>query len=97
MLEHLVIASAAPLGSTESTFAVDSTGFGTQQYYRHFTAKYGGGQEFRNVVKLHALVGTKTNVIAAARVTHRDANDSPHFAPLVEFRRGALRTPDRGR
>jgi transposase len=35
-------------------------------------------------VKLHALVGTKTNVIAAATVTDRDAHDYPPFAPLIE-------------
>jgi hypothetical protein len=32
-------AIAAPLSAVESQFAVDSTGFGTQQFYRHYTAK----------------------------------------------------------
>jgi transposase len=82
-LYDLVTVSAAPLGSVESTFAVDSTGFGTTQYYRHFTAKYGAEQEYRNFVKLHALVGTKTNVIAAAKVTHRNGADSLEFQPLI--------------
>jgi transposase len=84
VLTQLVTASAAPLASVESTFAVDSTGFGTQQYYRHFTAKYGKEMVQHDWLKLHALVGTKTNIIAAATVTDRNANDSPHFAPLVE-------------
>lgn len=34
-------------------------------------------------VKLHALVGTKTNVIAAASVTDRDSHDYRQFIPLV--------------
>jgi transposase len=38
---------------------------------------------YRNYVKLHALVGTTTNVIAAATVTDRDRNDYTQFAPLV--------------
>lgn len=83
-LHRLVAQSAAPLSVVESAFAVDSTGFGTQQFYRHYSAKYGKDQTFRNYVKLHALVGTKTNVIAAARFTDRDRNDYTQFAPLVK-------------
>lgn len=83
ILHQLITASAAPLASVESKFAVDSTGFGTRQYYRHFTAKYGHETTFRNYVKLHALVGTKTNVIASASVTDRDRHDYPEFIPLL--------------
>jgi transposase len=82
-LHKLIAASAAPLGAVESAFAVDSTGFGTQCFYRHYSAKYGHDQFSRNYVKLHALVGTKTNVIAAASVTDRDRHDYREFAPLV--------------
>lgn len=84
VLHQLVAASAAPLRSVESSFAVDSTGFGVTQYYRHFTAKWGGAEvSSHDWLKLHALVGTSTNVIAAASVTDRNAHDSPEFAPLV--------------
>jgi transposase len=83
-LQRLVTASAAPLSVVESQFAVDSTGFGTQSFYRHYSAKYGEDHTFRNYVKLHALVGTKTNVIASATITDRDRHDYPQFAPLVE-------------
>jgi transposase len=84
MLHSLIAASAAPLASVESSFAVDSTGFGTQSFYRHFTAKHGGSEQVsRNYLKLHALVGTKTNVIAAASVTDRDRHDYNEFGPLL--------------
>jgi transposase len=84
MLHGLIAASSAPLASVESAFAVDSTGFGTQCFYRHYSAKYGvGEQTSRNYLKLHANVGTKTNIIAAASVTDRDRNDYPEFAPLL--------------
>lgn len=82
-LHKLIAASAAPLGAVESAFAVDSTGFGTQCFYRHYSAKYGHDQFSRNYVKLHALVGTKTNVIATASVTDRDSHDYPQFIPLI--------------
>lgn len=84
VLHRLIAASAAPLGVVETQFAVDSTGFETQCFYRHYSAKYGHDQFSRNYLKLHALVGTKTNVIAAASVTDRDSHDYPQFAPLVE-------------
>ena len=84
-LHRLIAASASPLGAVETAFAVDSTGFGTQCFYRHYSAKYGGHDQYsRNYLKLHALVGTKTNVIAAATVTDRDRNDYPEFVPLIE-------------
>lgn len=83
-LHRLIRQSAAPLSVVESSFAVDSTGFGTQSFYRHFTAKYGREHTFRNYVKLHALVGTKTNVIASASITDRDRHDYTQLAPLVE-------------
>lgn len=63
--------------------SVGLTGFGTQCFYRHYSAKYGHEEEWRNYLKLHALVGTKTNVVAAASVTNRDRHDYPEFAPLV--------------
>jgi len=83
-LHDLIAASAAPLRSVEDTFAVDSTGFGTQCFYRHYSAKYGHDQYSRDYLKLHALIGTKTNVIAAVTITDRDAHDSPQFRPLIE-------------
>ncbi len=82
-LTRLVAQSAAPLSAVETQFAVDSTGFGTSSFYRHFTAKYGREEVWRNYVKLHALVGTKTNVIASATVTDRDRHDYTQFAPLL--------------
>lgn len=82
-LHRLVTTTAKPLGSVETQFAVDSTGFGTQHFYRHFSAKYKGEKSSRTWLKLHALVGTKTNVIASAVVTESATNDYTQLAPLV--------------
>lgn len=83
-LHNLIAASAAPLKSLEDAFAIDSTGFGTQCFYRHFDAKYGHDQYSRSFLKLHALIGTRTNVIAAATVTDRFYHDYPALPALVE-------------
>ena len=84
LLYQLIAATAAPLGVVESAFAVDSTGFGTQCFYRHHTNKHGGREQIsRDYIKLHALVGTKTNVITAESITDRDGADYNEFAPLL--------------
>jgi len=83
-LEQLITTTAKPLSAVETAFAIDSTGFGTQSFYRHFEAKYGKEKSTRSWLKLHALVGTKTNVIAEAIVTNSNTNDYTQLRPLLE-------------
>lgn len=83
-LQRLITRSALPLRALETGFAVDSTGFGTQCFYRHFSAKYGRDQFARDYLKLHAMIGVRTNVVTAAEVTDRDSHDYKAFAGLVE-------------
>jgi transposase len=82
-LKALVMQSALPLKALETDFAVDSTGFGINRFYRHVTAKYGKERVAHDWLKLHAIVGTKTNVITAAEVTDKDTNDGPLLRALV--------------
>jgi transposase len=83
ILQELITRSALTLKALETDFAIDSTGFGTQNFYRHFSAKYGRQVEQRSYVKVHAMVGTKTNVVASAIVTDSGTGDAPMLAPLV--------------
>ena len=83
ILRELITRSALPLKALETDFAVDSTGFGTQCFYRHFSAKYGRELSRRNYLKVHAMVGTRTNVVTAVVVTDERTGDSPMLAPLV--------------
>lgn len=83
ILQELITRSALPLRELETQFAIDSTGFGTQCYYRHFTTKYGQEQTVRDYLKLHAVVGTKSNVVAAAFVGDRNTSDSLMLPSLV--------------
>ena len=83
-IQRLITRSALPLRALETGFAVDSTGFGTQCFYRHYSAKYGHEQYSRDYLKLHAMIGTNTNVVTAAEVTDRDTHDYTPFAGLVE-------------
>lgn len=84
ILHELIATTAKPLAAVETDFAVDSTGLGTECFYRHYSAKYGHDQINRDYVKVHAMIGTKTNVVTAVAITDRDANDGPQFPALVE-------------
>lgn len=83
LLRTLVDESAKPLRAVEKQFAVDGTGFATQTYVRWFDYKYGEEKRAQRWVKVHAMVGTLTNVITSAEATESNVNDSPMFAPLV--------------
>jgi transposase len=84
ILESLITRAALPLRALETQFAIDSTGFGTQCFYRHYNAKYGHDQYSRDYLKLHAMIGTKTNVVAVASVTDRDTHDAPLLPRLTQ-------------
>lgn len=83
VLYDLITRAALPLKGLDSNFAVDSTGFGVNSFYRHFSVKYGKDRMRRDFLKLHAMIGTKTNVLTAVRVATHDTHDSPELPSLV--------------
>lgn len=83
ILSELITRSALPLKALETDFAVDSTGFGIQAFYRHYSAKYGRNVERRNHLKVHAMIGTKTNVVTSVIVTDVHDGDAPMLPALV--------------
>lgn len=84
VLKQLIVRSALPLHAVEKTFAPDSTGFSTSRFEKWYDEKYGQYRSSRAWVKLHAMVGTTTNVITAVEILDRDAADCPQFKPLTE-------------
>lgn len=83
ILTRLIEQSAAPLASVETSFAADSTGFGTVVYRRWFDAKYGREMSEATWLKAHAMIGTTTNVVTAISVTDSKGADSPELPSLV--------------
>lgn len=83
LLKALVHESAAPLRAIETAFAIDSTGFATATYARWHDEKYGGEKKCQRWIKLHAQVGTVTNVIASVEATESTVGDSVMFTPLL--------------
>jgi transposase len=83
ILTHLIEQSAKPSASVETSFAVDSTGFGTAVYRRWFDAKYGREMSESTWLKAHAMIGVTTNIVTAINVTDSSGADSPQLPSLV--------------
>jgi transposase len=84
ILVRLIEESARPLASVESSFAIDSTGFGTCVYRRWYDEKYGRQRSEAKWLKAHATVGVVTGIVTAVSVTESTAHDSPELPALVE-------------
>jgi transposase len=84
VLRDLIARSSLPLRAVETEFAPDSTGFSTSRFIRWFDEKYGAERSGHDWVKVHIMTGTKTNIITAAEVHARDANDSPILPSLLK-------------
>ena len=83
ILATLLAISATPLASVERHFAVDSSGFRTTTYSDWFSEKH--NVKMKNVwKKMHIVVGTRTNVIAAMRITDGYGSDTKQFPALMK-------------
>jgi transposase len=87
-LYELIAASALPLKSVESDFAVDSSGFSTGQFMRWFDVKYGKEEDRRMWLKVHLMCGVKTNIVTSVEISDGYANDHGFFKPLLEATAG---------
>jgi hypothetical protein len=65
VLQNLLVKSSLPLCEVETVFAVDSTGFGTPRRKVWFNRHANRHEKRRDYVKLHAMVGVKSNVMSA--------------------------------
>jgi transposase len=82
-LHTLLERSSLPMRSLETVFAPDSSGFSVSKFVRWYDEKYGRERSGKDWVKVHLICGVKTNIITAARIYGRDANDSPILPELV--------------
>ncbi len=82
-LQALIALSASPLRGVETKFAVDSSGFGTCRHETWVSVKHGGKVSKRDWAKVHLCCGVTTNIVTAAVVSDRDANDMNFLPGLV--------------
>ena len=86
ILENLLLITALPLKSIETKFATDSSGFKTRNFMQYAEQKYNLKRE-HEWLKVHIIVGVRTNVITALRVaenTGEGSADGPNFVSLMQ-------------
>jgi transposase len=85
ILKAMIVESSQPLKAVESDFAVDSSGFTTSRFHRWYDEKYGTIRELHDWVKVHIMVGVKTNIVTAVEIRERNSNDCPLLPPLLDM------------
>jgi transposase len=85
ILRELITRSSLPLKAIETDFAVDSSGFSTSKFVRWFDVKHGEARDHRDWVKVHLMVGVRTNVITAVEIKDRHAADTKSLPYLVDM------------
>jgi hypothetical protein len=83
VLLSLIVESSRPLVAIETTFAIDSSGFGSTKYARWFDAKYKDMHRDAVWLKCHLMCGVKTNIVSAVEIADGDSSDITRFAPLL--------------
>ena len=91
ILASLIEASASPLRTLETSFAADSTSFGSNwkagdwYEYKHGGNPKGKGKPPRNKwAKAHLISGVLTNIITAAVVTPEETGDATKLPEMLE-------------
>lgn len=88
LLSKLLTISAIPLRKLEDKFSLDSSGFGSYQYERWQRVKWKNKKGWRNYLKGHILIGTKTNIICSCEITQGNLSDVRQ-APSLILKAGA--------
>ena len=89
ILQKLIEDSAGPLRGLEEDFAVDSSGFSTSVFDRHFDFKWGTKgkrkQPHRQAkfITAHIACGVRSNIVTAAIVRTDRSHDSVHLPELL--------------
>ncbi len=83
LLKALIADTAEPLKAVETSFAADSTGFGTTTYDRWFDQKWGKARSEARFIKCHVMTGVKTNIITAVEATVTQSSDMRQLPYLV--------------
>jgi hypothetical protein len=83
ILQELIVESSLPLKTVETSFGIDASGFGTSNVVRWQNARY-AQKDRHSWLKVHLMVGVKTNVVTSIEITGSFAHDGPLLPRLVE-------------
>jgi len=91
LLLKMLTISAMPLRKLEDKYSIDSSGWGSYSQERWNKAKWGKGKKkvsYRNYLKGHILIGTRTNIICGCEITPGNFSDAKQ-APALILKAGA--------
>lgn len=83
LLSKMLTISALPLRKLEDQFSLDSSGFGSYQYERWQRVRWGSKKGWRNYLKGHILIGTRTNIICNCEITPGNFSDARQVPSLI--------------
>ncbi len=83
LFKKLIELSALPLKQVETKFAIDSSGFSTNEFGRWLDDRMKKNKMYRKWVKAHIMTGVQSNIITSVEVTSGNSGDSLQFIPLV--------------
>lgn len=84
ILYALIELSSMPLRGFEEVFAVDASGLSSAFYSRWLDYRFNGETRYRDWLKIHIAVGTKSQIVTAIKVTDGHSSDSPQFPALLK-------------
>lgn len=84
ILQLLIVKSSLPLAEIEKVFAADSTGFGIPGHTLWYNRHKARTVKRRAYMKLHVMIGVKSNIITWAEPTESNASDRAYLKRLVE-------------
>lgn len=90
LFSKLLTISAMPLKKLEDQYSLDSSGFGSYQYERWMRVRFNPSAKkgWRNYLKGHIIIGTKTNIICECEITPGNFSDARQ-APSLIIKAGA--------
>lgn len=84
ILRALIAESSRPLASVEQDFTGDLSGCTTCRFETWYDHKYGIVRRQHEWVKVHIMVGVKTNIITAVEIRGKDAQDAPLLPAMLD-------------
>jgi len=85
LLQRILTLTALPLKHLEDSYSMDASGFGSYQYERWMRTRFHSPRtEWRNYLKGHVCVGTRTNIICSAEITYGNFSDVNQAPKLLE-------------
>ena len=83
LLANIITLTSLPLRSVEKDFSIDATGFGTSNFQRWHSFKYGKEISSRRWVKCHFVTGVKSNIITSVKITTEFDHECPLLPELI--------------